>query len=66
LEPNPEKGYLLSVSNEGPGLPEGFDPAGTKGLGMRVIRSFVEQIGGELWFSRGDKNERTKFTVLFF
>jgi two-component sensor histidine kinase len=47
-------------------LPEGFDPAGTKGLGMRVIRSFVEQIGGELWFSRGDKNERTKFTVLFF
>ena len=26
LEPNPEKGYTLSVSNDGPGLPEGFDP----------------------------------------
>ena len=24
LEPNPEKGYALSVSNDGPGLPEGF------------------------------------------
>jgi len=57
---------LLSVSNEGPGLPEGFDPTGSKGLGMRVIRSFVEQIGGELRIARCDKNERTKFTVLFF
>jgi two-component sensor histidine kinase len=57
---------LLSVSNKGPGLPEGFDPTGSKGLGMRIIRSFVEQIGGELRIGRGDKNERTKFTVLFF
>jgi two-component sensor histidine kinase len=65
VEPNPEKGYLLSVSNEGPGLPEGFDPICSKGLGMRVIRCFVEQIGGELRIGRGDKNERTKFTVLF-
>jgi two-component system, sensor histidine kinase PdtaS len=65
LEPNPEKGYALSVSNDGPGLPEGFDPADRKGVGMRIIRSLVKQIGGELRIGRDDKNEGTRFTVLF-
>ena len=46
-------------------LPEGFDPAACKGLGMRIIRSFVERIGGELRIGRGDKNQGTRFTVLF-
>jgi two-component sensor histidine kinase len=66
LESDPQKGYLLSVSNEGPALPKEFDPAGCKGLGMRIIRSFVEQIGGELRIDRGDRNQSTRFTVLFF
>ena len=65
LEPNPEKGYALSVSNDGPGLPEGFDPAARKGLGMRIVRSLVEQIGGELRIGRADKNQGARFTVLF-
>ena len=65
LEPNPEKGYALSVSNDGPALPEGFDPAACKGLGMRIIRSFVERIGGELRIGRDDNNQGTRFTVLF-
>ena len=65
LEPNPEKGYALSVSNDGPGLPEGFDPAARKGLGMRIVRSLVKQIGGELRIGRGDRNQGARFTVLF-
>jgi two-component sensor histidine kinase len=65
LERNPEKVYALSVSNDGPGLPEGFDPADRKGLGMRIIRSLVKQIGGELRIGRGDRNQGTRFTVLF-
>jgi two-component sensor histidine kinase len=65
LEPNPEKGYALSVSNDGPGLPEGFDPAASKKLGMRIIQSLVKQIGGELRIGRGDRNQGTQFTVLF-
>jgi two-component system, sensor histidine kinase PdtaS len=65
LESDPVKGYLLSVANEGPALPEGFDPAAGKGLGMRIIRSFVEQIGGELRIDRGDRNEGTRFAVRF-
>ena len=65
LEPNPGKGYALSVSNDGPILPEGFDPASCKGLGMKIIRSLVERIGGELRIGRGDKNQGARFTVLF-
>src|SRR4029078_7294762 len=65
LERNPGEGYALSVADDGPALPEGFDPVACKGLGMRIIRSFVERIGGELRIGRGDKNLGTRFTVLF-
>jgi two-component sensor histidine kinase len=65
LEPNPGKGYALSVSNDGPALPENFDPAVRKGLGMRLIRSFVAKIDGELRIGRGDWNRGACFTVLF-
>jgi len=65
LEPNPERGYALSVANEGPGLPDGFDAAASKGLGMRIVQSLVKQIGGDLRIGRGDKNQGTRFTVQF-
>ena len=65
LEENPGKEYALSVSNKGACLPNGFDPAASKGLGMRIIRSFVKQIDGELRTGRGDTNHGTRFTVLF-
>jgi two-component sensor histidine kinase len=65
LEANPPKGYALSVASDGPPLPEGFDPAAGKGLGMRIIRSLVERIGGELRIGRGDANQGPRFTVLF-
>ena len=65
LEPEPEYGYALSVSNDGEGLPEGFDPGASKGLGMRIIHSFASQIGGELRVGRGDDGQGARFTVLF-
>jgi two-component sensor histidine kinase len=65
LEANPEKGFALSVTNDGPGLPEEFDPTDHKGLGMKIIRSLVGRIGGELRIDRGDRNQGTRFTVLF-
>ena len=65
LEQNLEKRYSLSVSNDGPALQEGFDPAARKGLGMRIVQSFVESIGGELRIGRGDNNTGARFTVLF-
>ena len=60
LEPN-----APSVSNDGSGLPEGFDLADHKGLGMRLIQSLVGRIGGDLRIVRGDKNQGTRFTVVF-
>lgn len=65
LESNPGKGYALSVANDGPGLPEGFDPASRKGLGMRIVQSLVGRIGGELRIGRGLGNQGARFTVLF-
>ncbi len=65
LESNPEKGYVLSVFNDGPGLPDRFDPAASKGLGMKIIRSLVGRIGGELRFGRGDRKQGAGFAVLF-
>jgi len=65
LEANPPKGYALTVANAGPGLPEGFDPAARKGLGMKIIRSLVDRMGGELRVGRGDNDQGAQFTVLF-
>jgi two-component sensor histidine kinase len=65
LEANSARGYALSVSDEGPGLPEGFDPAAGKGLGLKLIRSLVAGIGGELRIGRGDQDQGMRFTVLF-
>ncbi len=65
LEPNPPKGYALSIANGGPGLPDGFDPAARKGLGMKIIRSLVDRIGGELRIGRGEDGQGARFTVLF-
>lgn len=64
LERNSEKTYALSISDDGH-LPEGFDPAGSKGLGMRIVRSLVKRIGGELRIGHGDRTRGTRFTVLF-
>lgn len=65
LEPDSRHGYALSVCNDGPELPEGFDPDAGKGLGMRIIRSFVRQIGGELRSGRCSDGHGARFTVLF-
>ena len=65
LQPDPAYGYALSVSNDGPTLPEGFDPGASKGLGMKIIQSLARQIGGELRIGRRDDGHGARFTVLF-
>ena len=39
--------YRLSVSDDGPGLPQGAAPKTTKSLGMRAIQALVRQLEGE-------------------
>jgi two-component sensor histidine kinase len=57
--------HSLSVLDGGPGLPTGFDPDGSKGLGMKIVRALVKQIGGELHISTGEKGRGACFTVAF-
>ncbi len=65
LQSDPAYGYALSVCNDGPALPDGFDPSASQGLGMKIIRSFTNQIGGELRIGAGDDGQGARFTVLF-
>jgi two-component sensor histidine kinase len=57
--------YALSVSDEGAGLPTGYDPGATGGLGMRVISSLVGQLRGRLSFGANDNGPGAKVTVVF-
>lgn len=38
----------LTVADLGPGLPDGFDPEATTGLGIQVMRAILRQLGGDL------------------
>jgi two-component sensor histidine kinase len=65
LRATADKAYLLSVSNEGRALPDDFEPAECKGLGMKIILSFVRRIGGKLCFGVGEDGKGARFTVQF-
>ena len=62
---NPGKGYELSVSDDGPGFPKDFDPNESKGLGMKIVSSLVNQIGGQSLFGPNHSGGGARFTVLF-
>jgi chemotaxis protein methyltransferase CheR len=57
--------YALSVLDDGPGLPAEFNPAKSKGLGMKIVLALVRQIGGELQISSAGNGSGTRFTVTF-
>jgi two-component sensor histidine kinase len=57
--------HSMSVLDRGSGLPAGFDSADSKGLGMKIIKSLVKQIDGELRIVPGDNGCGTRFTVTF-
>lgn len=41
-----DHGLLLVVEDDGPGLPEGFDPETGTGLGMHICSIYARQLGG--------------------
>ena len=58
--------HSISVVDEGPGLPGGFDPAKSAGLGMQIVLALVKEIGGELRFLTGTNGRGTMVTLTFF
>ncbi len=53
---------LLSIADDGHGIPDGFDLATARSLGLQIARSFAMQLGGELTMVR---NEGTVATLRF-
>ena len=53
---------LVSVRDEGAGLPPGFDPATSKRLGTRLVNALAKQLGAEL--TRPVSANGTNFTLL--
>ena len=45
--------YLLTVSDNGIGLPEGYDQDTAASLGLKLVHSLVEQLGGEVSLAEG-------------
>ncbi|MDP3971678.1 MAG: hypothetical protein Q8P61_02045, partial [Candidatus Nanopelagicales bacterium] len=39
----------IEVTDDGPGLPIGFDPADNRGLGLQIVRTLItEELGGSV------------------
>jgi two-component system, sensor histidine kinase PdtaS len=57
--------HSLSVWDDGPGLPAGFDPTKSKGLGMKIVLTLVKQMGGELHILPRDNGRGARFRVTF-
>ena len=56
--------HELTVTDDGCGLPDDFDPRRSRGLGMRIVESGLRRLGGELSFGPGAESG-TIFTVRF-
>lgn len=57
--------HTLIVSDEGPGLPTGFDVQHSGGLGMTVVQSLARQLGGQLRVDPGGSGRGASFAVVF-
>ncbi|HYZ33870.1 MAG TPA: sensor histidine kinase [Crenalkalicoccus sp.] len=62
LSRHAEGAMRLSVADQGDGLPEGFDPSKSGGLGMRLVQGLVHTLGARLETECGGRGAR--FTVL--
>lgn len=60
-----ETGYAMRVSDEGEALPEGFDPFARSGLGMKVVASLTNQLGGQFVVKPSEDAARSVFAVEF-
>ena len=57
--------HELSVCDEGQGLPNDFDPAGTAGLGMKVVTTLVKQLGGQMTAQANPAGQGACFKVAY-
>jgi two-component system, sensor histidine kinase PdtaS len=65
IETDSTSNHSISVSDDGPGLPVGFDLANSAGLGMKIIQAMVTQVGGAFQILPVENGNGTRFTVTF-
>jgi two-component sensor histidine kinase len=51
---------ILSISDDGVGLPSGYDPAASDGLGFKLVTMLTAQLGGTFSW---DSGEGTRFRI---
>jgi len=49
-----ESRLVLEVTDDGAGLPEGFDPAKSRGFGLRLVMMLAKQMKGTFEFENGN------------
>jgi two-component sensor histidine kinase len=57
--------HLISVADDGPGLPAEFCLDDGKGLGMKIIQALVKEIDGKLLVLRGEGQPGAHFAISF-
>ncbi len=57
--------HELTVCDEGDGLPDGFDPDGATGLGMKVLNTLVKQLGGVMTAQTNPAGRGSFFKVIY-
>ena len=57
---NGEDGFCLTVHDDGRGLPDGFDPGASRGLGMRVVGAYARKHG---WTLEASNDGGARFCV---
>lgn len=57
----PDGEVRIAVADAGIGLPEGFDPKKSAGLGLQIVNRLIDQIGAQLHVER--TNPGTRFTI---
>jgi two-component sensor histidine kinase len=57
------EGYMLTVTDDGTGLPADFDPASTPGFGMKMLSALAGQLGGELRFGGASSASGANFSI---
>lgn len=56
-----DTGYVVTVQDDGPGLPAGFSVERSPSLGFRIMRGLATQLGGEITFGGPGMSTRLVF-----
>jgi two-component sensor histidine kinase len=56
-----DAGYVVTVQDNGPGLPEGFAIEKSPSLGFKIMRSLATQLGGQITFGGPGMSTRLVF-----